>query len=463
MADEMAAQVHRRDRQELLRVQAPRGSSPSRVAQSAAAPPGDLRAIYVLAWLLCAIFYFYQYAVRSAPGVMREELVAAWGGNYLGGLISAYYVAYALMALVAGLLLDRYGPRQTFPHRIAVVGNGCLIFAQGSLAAGMVGFVLQAIGAIFGFIGASYVAARYLPARMLAIFLGLTQALGMAGAAFGTKPVHLAIDPAGSFRVGWQEVWIGFMVMGFVLALATWIVMPREKGDSAEHHGALSLASVLQPFKTVFGNPQSWLAGIIGGLLFVPTTIGALVWATAFLHDGQHMSMADAASDAFMVPVGWVIGCPLLGYIADRIGRRKPVLIGGAFVMLAAGLMAIYVPEGTFPRYSVALVLGIASGAAMIPFSMMKEANPPQVKGTAAGVMNFLVFLTTGIMSPFISHLMVPGSDHVLTLHEFQVALQPLVGGIVIALVLSFIIRETGARRADAAEKSLVTAGHVNS
>ena len=40
---------------------------------------------------------------------------------------------------------------------------------------------------------------------MLAIFLGLTQALGMAGAAFGTKPVHLVI-------VGWQEVWIGFMV-----------------------------------------------------------------------------------------------------------------------------------------------------------------------------------------------------------------------------------------------------------
>jgi MFS family permease len=427
----------------------------AQVVHRPTAPPRDLRAIYVLAWLLCAIFYFYQYAVRSVPGVMQEDLTAAWGGNYLGAMISAYYVAYALMALVAGLLLDRYGARQTIPLGIAVVGIGSLIFAQGSLAAGMVGFVLQAIGAIFGFIGASYVAARYLPAQMLAIFLGLTQALGMAGAAFGTKPVHLVIDPAGNFHVGWQEVWIGFMVMGFVLALATFIVMPRDKGDSAEHHGALSLASVLQPFRTVFGNPQSWLAGIIGGLLFVPTTIGALVWATAFLHDGQHVSMADAASDAFMVP----IGCPLLGYISDRIGRRKPVLIGGALVMLAAGLSAIYMPEATFPRYSVPLILGIASGAAMIPFSMMKEANPPQVKGTAAGVMNFLVFLTTGIVSPFISHLMVPTSGRALTLHEFQNAFLPLVGGIVIAIVLSFIIRETGARRADAAEKRLVIVG----
>jgi MFS family permease len=375
---------------------------------------------------------------------MQGELAAAWGGNHIGTIISAYYVAYALMALVAGVLLDRYGAKRTIPLGIAVVGAGCIIFAQGTYLAGLAGFVIQALGAIFAFIGSSYVAARYLPARMLAIFLGFTQCLGMAGAAFGSKPVHMAIDPAGSFHVPWQSVWIAFAVMGFVLAAATWIIMPKENGDSASHHGPFSVASLILPFKVVFGNVESWLAGIIGGLLFVPTTIGALVWATAFLHDGEHMSMAAAASEASMVPIGWVIGCPLLGYISDKIGRRKPVLIGGALVMLAAALAAIYVPAGTFPRYSVALVLGIASGAAMIPFSMIKEANPSEVKGTAAGVMNFLVFLTTGVMSPFISRLMVPSQNEPLTLAGFQHAFLPLVGGIILAIILSFVIRETG-------------------
>jgi len=112
--------------------------------------------------------------------------------------------------------------------------------------------------------------------------------------------------------------------------------------------------------------------------------------------------------------------------------------------MLAAGLSAIYVPVGVMPRFSVALLLGIASGAAMIPFSMMKEVNPSEVKGTAAGVMNFLVFVTTGIVSPFISRLMVPDQASPLSLHEFQTAFLPLVGGVVIAIILSLFLRETG-------------------
>jgi MFS family permease len=419
------------------------GSANASVVASA---PVDLKPLYFVAWLLCAIFYFFQYAVRSSPGVMQAELTSAWGGNHIGAMISAYYVAYALMALVAGVLLDRYGPRGTIPFGIAVVGLGCLIFAQGSEAAGLGGFVLQAIGAIFAFIGSSYVAARYLPARMLAMFIGFTQCLGMAGAAFGSKPVHVAIDPLGRFHFPWQSVWLAFAGAGFVLAIATWFIMPRDQGDSPSHHGTLSVASIIEPFKIVFGNVQSWLAGIVGGLLFLPTTIGALVWATSFLHGGEHLSMAAAASDASMVPIGWVIGCPLFGYISDKIGLRKPVLIIGAFVMLAAGLTAIYVPVGTLPRFSVALVLGIASGAAMIPFSMMKEVNPSQVKGTAAGVMNFLVFVTTGIMSPFISRLMLPSQATPLTLSEFQSAFLPLVGGVVLAIVLSFFLRETGTR-----------------
>ncbi|MGO3517456.1 MAG: MFS transporter [Acetobacter cibinongensis] len=407
-----------------------------------AAQPQKIQPLYVLAWFLCALFYFYQYAIRSAPGIMQDELTQAWGNSHLGLMIASYYIVYALAALAVGVLLDRYGAHATMPVGISITSIGCLIFAQGSMGAGLVGYVIQGLGAICAFVGSSYVAARYLPARTLALFVGLTQCLGMAGAAFGSKPTRLLIDPNGSFHIPWQTVWLGFGILGVCLAVATWFVMPRDSGDSADHHGHFSFANLVQPFRIIFSNPQSWYAGIIGGLLFVPTTIGALGWGASMLNKGEHVSMAFAASDVSMVPIGWVIGCPLLGWISDKIGLRKPVLIGGAVVLLAASLCALYLPVGVMPRYSVALVMGIASGAAMIPFSTMKEVNPPQVKGTAAGVMNFLVFGTTGVLSPLVSALMAGGDTDSMAL--FHRAFMPLVVGIVVAILLSFRLRETG-------------------
>ena len=45
-------------------------------------------------------------------------------------------------------------------------------------------------------------------------------------------------------------------------------------------------------------------------------------------------------------------------------------------------------------------LFGVASGAAMIPYSIIKEANPDEVKGSATGAMNFLTFGVTAVLGP---------------------------------------------------------------
>ena len=69
---------------------------------------------------------------------------------------------------------------------------------------------------------------------------------------------------------------------------------------------------------------------MIAGLLFIPTTIFDMVWGVRFLQDAHGFDYATAVLRSATVPFGWIIGCPLLGFISDRIGRRKPVIIGGA-------------------------------------------------------------------------------------------------------------------------------------
>jgi len=103
--------------------------------------------------------------------------------------------------------------------------------------------------------------------------------------------------------------------------------------------------------------------------------------------------------------MGWIIGCPLLGFISDRIGRRKPVVVGGGLVILACFTWALYGPADVLPPYLLAILAGIASGAAMIPYTVIKETNSPQNSGAATGVINFLTFNLSALLGPFFGGL----------------------------------------------------------
>src|SRR5215469_7351971 len=96
---------------------------------------GQLR--FILAWSLCLLFYFLQYALRSAPGVMIPELIAAFGLTALGvsSLLGLYFYTYAGFAIVAGASLDRYGAKLPIATGVFAVAVGSILFGLGSIAA----------------------------------------------------------------------------------------------------------------------------------------------------------------------------------------------------------------------------------------------------------------------------------------------------------------------------------------
>lgn len=393
------------------------------------------------AWFVAAVYYFYQYALRSAPAVMLPELANAFGTSALGvaSIVGLFYYGYSPFSLVAGAAMDRFGPRKLLPFAAATVGIGAVLFATGNQQAASIGRFLQGAGGVFALVGAIFIATRNFPASQAATLIGATQMFGMAGGSAG----QFAVGPLIGRGVAWDSFWIVMGVVGLVVGVFLFLLLPKEEKHDRTSDG---VKSTIAAFKVVFTNPQSILCGLIAGFLFIPTTIFDMIWGVRFLQEGYGFDYGTAVMRSAAIPFGWIIGCPLLGYISDRIGRRKPVIIIAALVLLGCLTWILYGPPDIFPPYGLGLIAGIASGAAMLPYTVIKEANPPQYGGTATGVINFLNFTFSALLGPVFGWVLhaTSGGAATMELEHYQTAFKPLLYGVVIAIVLSFLMKETG-------------------
>src|SRR5262245_37123144 len=308
-----------------------------------------------VAWLLAAVYYFYQYALRSAPAVMMPQLAEAFGLSAVGvaSLVGLFYYGYSPFSLVAGAAIDRIGPRAVIPAGALVVGVGALLFGTGNLAAANVGRFLQGAGGVFSLVGAVYIATRNFPASRAATLIGATQMFGMAGGSAG----QFLVGPIIAGGVAWSRFWIGMGLAGLLIAATLFILLPRQKIEKQQDDWIKGSATALA---IVFRNPQSILCGLIAGLLFIPTTIFDMIWGVRFLQEAHGFDYGEAVVRAATVPLGWIIGCPLLGLLSDQLGRRKPVIVIGGCALLACLAWILYGPTDVIPPYVLGLIAGMA-------------------------------------------------------------------------------------------------------
>lgn len=393
------------------------------------------------AWLLTAVFYFYQYMMRSAPAVMVPELSTAFGLSAVGvaSLVGLFYWAYAPFSLVAGVCMDQLGPRKVVPLGAATVAIGAILFSTADPTLGSIGRFMQGAGGVFALIGAVYLVTSYMPVSRAATLVGVTQMFGMAGGSAG----QFIVGPLIGGGTPWDRFWLVMGVIGLPIAVLLFLLIPRPQPSGGK--AAAGLGPALRAMGAVFMNPQSILCGLIAGLIFIPTTIFDMVWGVRYLQEAHDMPYSVSVLRSASVPFGWIIGCPLLGWLTDRIGRRKPVIIGAALVLLGALALILFGPVGLFPPYSLGLLAGIASGAAMIPYTVIKEANRPEHAGTATGVINFINFSTTAALGPvFASRLMQASGGSEREVAHYQASFTPLLYGVALAILLTLLLRETG-------------------
>lgn len=396
---------------------------------------------YIMAWVFGLVFYFLDYVIRSAPAVMIPELSQSFSLDTirLVTIVGTYYYTYSTCSLIAGIALDRFGAKYSLFTGALILGIGCFLFMISSQFSGVTGRLFQGAGCAFAFPGCVYLASKGFSAKSLATAIGFTQCFGMLGGSAG----QFVVGPLIEKGMNINTFWLSTGIFTIIVAIGLWFITPaniiENKTENVEKK-----QSLLSPYKIVFSNPQSWFCGIISGLLFAPTTIFAMTWAVDFFQKDRALDFHTATISSAMVAFGWVFGCPLLGYITDKLKRRKPVLIFGALLMIVALIQLLYFPNILPTKFSMFL-LGVASGAAMIPYSIIKEANPDHVKGSATGAINFITFGVTTLLSPLFSRLFGQTLQSTIdkTVHFQQAGLFWIIG-ISIAILVSFLLKETG-------------------
>jgi MFS family permease len=401
----------------------------------------------LLAWALASLFFCYGFVQRVSPSVMVEELMRDFsaGAAILGNLSAFYFYAYAALQIPVGLLMDRIGPRRLMTAAAAAAAAGSVLFAaSGAIEGAYLGRLLIGAGAAFSWVGVLTVLTQWFPAHRFALFTGMAQAVGMAGAIFGQAPLALSVG-----QIGWRPTLLVIAAIGFAIAAGLWLVVRDRQHEAASSEGIGTSLRVL------LGNRETWLNAVFGLSMTAPILAFGALWAVPYLATLHGIDRAAAAGVVSFMFVGWAIGAPFVGWLSDRIGARKPVMITGALVNIVSYLALIQLPELPLAAVSAAVfVNGVGASAMVLAFACAREHNPPQMSSTAMAIVNVAVIGSGALFQPLVGVLLdlqwqgeTAGGVRVYSPEAFRFALSQIsiagVGGLCAVLLM----KESLARR----------------
>lgn len=410
----------------------------------------------VMGWTICLVgsfFYLYEYLLRVTPSQMTASLQQAFHINAatLGNLTAYYYYIYAPMQLFVGVLMDRYGPRRLLTLAAFCCAIGTFLFSDNySLPMAEFGRFLVGFGSAFAFVGVLKLATIFLPSRVFALVSGLTMALGMVGGMVGDLLISNLVA-----HEGWKLTLYVAATVGFVLNLIIFLVV-RDSPSKGEAFVS-SVPSIRSAFDGLLGllcKPAIWVNGVVGCLLYLPTSTFAEFWGTPYLEQAYGLSRQSAALGMFFIFAGWASGGPLVGYISDRIKQRRlPMTIGS---MVAAVLFSavLYIPNfPVFLLYPTFYVFGLFSSVQVIVFALGRELSSPRFSGTVISLTNMFVMSGGAVTLSLVGKLLdsywsgeVAQGLHIYSVGNFQYALSVLPIGLLLSVVLTFFLPETHAR-----------------
>ena len=331
--------------------------------------------------------YFLSYLYRSINAVISPELTRdlALAPGSLGLLTSAYFIAFAIVQLPAGILLDRYGPRRVEPVLLAVAGAGALLFALADSVAGLV--VARAFigaGAAVCLMAPLKAIATWCPRERQASRAAWVMTAGGTGALVATTPTELALR-----YVDWRALFVGVALLTFGVAVWIWIRVP----DTPKPKQAHRLRAQWEGLRGVYANARFWWIAPLGGAV-MGTFFGLQgLWSVPWLIEVVGYDRAVAARHLLVMGVATLAGFTGLGLFATRLAQRDVhprhiFALGFALNVVALAAILAQLP-GTYLWWGL---YGLGASTNILGFAVLGDGFAKDLAGRVNTALNLLVF-----------------------------------------------------------------------
>ena len=184
-------------------------------------------------------------------------------------------------------------------------------------------------------------------------------------------------------------------------------------------------------------------------MLFAPTGAFAEQWGNYYLkivYGNESPALAIG-----MIFLGWGTAGPFIGWLSNKVGKRKPFIYASSILSLVLFCCILYGNLSMAALMFVMFLFGIANTGVVVNYALSTEINPHRVAGTSLAIANMMSIMIGAAFQPLIGYLMdIFASTHTTLVNglpysgaDLQKSMLILPISLGFALVCAFFIRET--------------------